>query len=123
MSTITFEDERTKLVANVRPATYKDELRRMDMQQELSTKDYHDSNLMAVAIFTYPRLIASTPTGEMSLDGAQIEWPPTLEQVLDSSVDGIDLWFGEVRRLNPTWFRDIDSATQKKTETNPPTES
>ena len=120
MAQITYEDERTKLRANVRPATYRDDLKRLDMQQEATKKDHLNDNELVADVFTYPRLICATPDGELVVEGETFPWPPTLDQILDASVDGVDLWYAEVRRINPTWFSGMEIDTTKKTtETKP----
>jgi hypothetical protein len=106
MSSITFSDERIQLTANVRPASYRDDCKRMDMQEQATTQAYPDNNIAAVAMFTYPRLIAATPSGALVIEGTSIEWPPTLDQLMDISVEAIDLWYLEVKRLNVAWFPD-----------------
>src|SRR3989337_2358722 len=115
MAEITFEDERTKLRVSVRPATYRDDLKRLDMQQEATKRMHTNDNELVADVFTYPRLICATPDGELIVNGETFSWPPTLDQILDASVDGIDLWYAEVRRINPTWFSGMDVPTTKKT--------
>jgi hypothetical protein len=122
MAVITFEDEYTKLRAVVRPASHKGELRRLYMQQEAASKVYDDEKEMVDAVYMYPRLICATPSGELSLNGEIIEWPPTLAQFRDMSKDGLNAWYLEVKRLNPDWFPDADEL-KKMMETSPQTGS
>jgi len=124
MAQITWEDERTKLVANVRPATYRDDLKRLDMQQEAAKRQHSDDSELVADVFTYPRLICSTPSGEFFIEGRPVTWPPSLDEVLDGSVDAIDLWYAEVKRLNPGWFALMEQPgeTKKTTETKQQTE-
>lgn len=120
MAEITYEDERTKLRANVRPATYRDDLKRLDMQQEAAKRHHPNDNELVADVFTYPRLVCATPDGELIVDGVISTWPPTLDQILDASVDGVDIWYAEVRRINPTWFSGMGfDETKKTTETKP----
>ena len=113
MSKITYKDERVEFWALVRPATYRDDLNRLNMQQDATKQEYKSNDILVAAVFTYPRLVCCTTAGELIVDGVPCPWPPTLDQLLDSSVDCIDTWFAEVKRLNPSWFVDMESKKKK----------
>jgi hypothetical protein len=114
MAKITFSDERTTFEATVRPATFGDDIKRIKMQEEAMKADFTDVHQVAVATFTYPRLICATPSGKVTIDGESIDWPPTVDQLMNMSVGAVNLWYIEVSRCNPTWFPAIPSEDEEK---------
>jgi hypothetical protein len=93
------------------------------MQEKAVQQPEQDAKLLIAAAFTYPRLICSSPAGELTIDGKTFEWPPSIEAVLDMSVDILDKWYREVVRLNPTWFPDTAEVEKKLKEMRQQTES
>ncbi len=123
MTTVTFCDERTKLVVTVRPATYRDDLARLDLQDKAAQNSTEDAYAFVAAAFTHPRLVSASPTGELVVDGKDIPWPPTVQDIMDMSVDAVDIWYEEVKRLNPKWFPDTLELEKKLKAISPLKES
>jgi hypothetical protein len=123
MATVTFEDERTKFIVRVRPATYKDDLNRLALQEKANAEaESDDLRVLATAMFTYPRLVCASPVGELTIDGVTFDWPPPIEAVLDMSVDAVNGWYLEVKRLNPDWFPSLEEMEKKVLAISQPTE-
>jgi hypothetical protein len=114
MAKITFSDERTTFEATVRPATFDDDINRIIMQEAAAKEEYPNVHQVAIATFTYPRLICATPSGKVSLDGVQLDWPPTVTQLRNMSVGAVNLWYTEVSRCNPDWFPALPTNEEKK---------
>jgi len=114
---ISFSDERTKLDALVRPGSLSDELRHADLVDKAAREEAQEDPRMAyLTVVTYPALIAATPSGSLVIDGEERAWPPTLQDMLDMSNDALNVWYDEVRRLNPDWLPDVETLVKKALE-------
>ena len=123
MGVVNYTDERTILQVNVRPASYGDDLNRLGLQEAQGKRMFTTDRELAAAVFTYPRLVCATVSGTLVLDGVEVPWPPTPEQILEISADAINAWYLEVKKLNPTWFPDFEELEKKAREMTLQTES
>jgi hypothetical protein len=104
MAKVTWTDEVVTAEMVVVAASFRMDIKRVVMQDEAMKLEYPDVHAMALATFTYPRLICATPSGQATINGVAIDWPPTSDQVLDMSAALVNAWFAEVERCNPDWF-------------------
>lgn len=99
-----YTDERIALTANVRRATLRDGLRRLQAREEAVKGEFSDPAEWFMRCYTYVDAISATPTGALTVDGEVQPWPPTYEQFVDLlPVTSVDEWYEEVYQLNPGW--------------------
>ena len=120
-----YTDERMNLTANVRRATLRDDLRRLQQREAEEKLTYSDGSEWYFRCYGYVDATAATPAGQLVIDGVDQPWPPTYEQFVDLlPAVAVDEWLNEVYRLNPAWkpaFKLPDETQEKKDEPRPET--
>lgn len=121
MSTVSYADERVQAEIQVRPATYLDGIRRTRLILSASEtyQDSPESDLALLACFSYPDLIAASPSGTLTVDGEAVAWPPPVEVVAQLPNELGRAWEEAVYRLNPAFLKPPETDEKKATSTSP----
>ncbi len=119
--TIAYSDNRVTAEIEVQTATVLIGIRHTRMHQEASeaAKNETDVDRIIARTVLYPALISAS-TGNITVDGKTLPWPPDFETFVRLPESLEAQWESEVFRLNPHWLpQPKGKEAEKKDESSP----